>query len=52
MNKSLDKKLRKQLETAVIKARNIAETAASQVLNRLSVGDNKAAEYLTEIKRN
>ena len=48
MNKSLDKKLRKQLETAVIKARNIAETAASQVLNRLSVGDNKAAEYLTD----
>jgi len=48
MNKSLDKKLRKQLETAVINARNIAETAASQVLNRLSVGDNKAAEYLTD----
>ena len=48
MNKSLDKKLRKQLETAVIKARNIAETAATQVLNRLSVGDNKAAEYLTD----
>ena len=48
MNKSLDKKLRKQLETAVIKARNIAETAATQVLNRLSVGNNKAAEYLTE----
>ena len=48
MRKALDKLLRKQLETAVIKARNIAETAATQVLNRLSVGDNKAAEYLTD----
>ena len=52
MNKSLDKKLRKQLETAVIKARNIAETAATQVLNRLSVGNNKAAEYLTDDQKN
>ena len=48
MRKALDKLLRKQLEMAVIKARNIAEMAATQVLNRLSVGDNKAAEYLTD----
>jgi len=48
MRKALGKLLRKQLETSVIKARTIAETAATQVLKRLSVGDNKAAEYLTE----
>lgn len=44
----LDKKLRSNLDTAVVKAREVAERAAAQALTRLSVGDAKAADYLTD----
>ncbi len=35
----LDKKLRKHLETTIVKARNVAETATRVALKHLSVGD-------------
>lgn len=44
----LDKKLRSNLDTAVVKAREVAERAAAQALTRLGVGDAKAADYLTD----
>ena len=47
----LDKALRRSLEATVIKARDIAEQAAAQVLQRLSVGDAKPADYLNEEQR-
>ncbi len=47
----LNKKLRKQLETTIIKARNVAETAARVALKRLSVGDNKPGDHLTDDMR-
>jgi len=47
----LDKALRRALEATVVKARDIAELAASQALNRLSVGEAKAAEYLNDQQR-
>ena len=47
----LDKKLRKQLETTVIKARNVAETAARIALEHLCVGESKPGEHLTEEMR-
>lgn len=47
----LDKALRRALETAVVKARDIAEQAAIQALKRLSVGDAKSAEYLSDEQR-
>ncbi|MBX9763928.1 MAG: N-6 DNA methylase, partial [Pseudomonadaceae bacterium] len=47
----LDKALRRALEATVVKARDIAETAASQALTRLSVGEAKAAEYLNDQQR-
>lgn len=51
MREFLDKKLRKQLETTVIKARDIAEQAAQEALTRLSVGDACAASYLDDEQR-
>ena len=51
MREFLDKKLRKQLETTVIKARDIAEQAAQEALIRLSVGDASAASYLDDEQR-
>jgi hypothetical protein len=51
MNKALDKKLRKQLETTIVKARNVAENAAQTALERLCVGDNKPGEHLTDEMR-
>ncbi|HBO1206623.1 SAM-dependent DNA methyltransferase [Pseudomonas aeruginosa] len=51
MREFLDKKLRKQLETTVIKARDIAEQAAQEALTRLSVGDASPASYLDEEQR-
>ncbi|WOF78978.1 N-6 DNA methylase [Stutzerimonas kunmingensis] len=51
MREFLDKKLRKQLETTVIKARDIAEQAAQEALTRLSVGDASAASYLDDEQR-
>ncbi|WP_411562565.1 Eco57I restriction-modification methylase domain-containing protein [Pseudomonas shirazensis] len=47
----LDKALRRALETTVIKARDIAEQAASQALTRLSVADAKPADYLNDEQR-
>lgn len=47
----LDKALRRALEAAVVKARDIAELAAGQALSRLSVGDAKPADYLSEEQR-
>lgn len=51
MREFLDKKLRKQLETTVIRARDIAEQAAQEALTRLSVGDASAANYLDDEQR-
>lgn len=51
MREFLDKKLRKQLETTVIRARDIAEQAAQEALTRLSVGDASAASYLDDEQR-
>ena len=47
----LDKVLRRALEATVVKARDIAERAASQALTRLSVGEAKAADYLNDQQR-
>ena len=47
----LDKKLRKQLENTVIKARVVAEVAAKTALERLCVGDSKPGEHLSEDMR-
>lgn len=47
----LDKALRRALEATVVKARDIAELAASQALTRLSVGEPKAADYLNDQQR-
>ncbi|MFK1160053.1 Eco57I restriction-modification methylase domain-containing protein [Pseudomonas aeruginosa] len=47
----LDKALRRALEATVVKARDIAELAASQALTRLCVGEAKAADYLNDQQR-
>ena len=47
----LDKKLRRQLENTIVKARNVAEAAAKTALERLCVGDSKPGEHLTEDMR-
>ncbi len=47
----LDKALRRTLEATVIKARDIAELAATQALNRLGVSDAKPADYLNDEQR-
>lgn len=47
----LDKSLRKRLADVVIEAREIAEQAALQALERLGVGDAKPANYLSESQR-
>ena len=47
----LDKALRRTLEATVVKARDIAEQAATQALNRLGVGDAKTADYLNDEQR-
>lgn len=47
----LDKALRRALESTVIKARDIAELAATQALTRLSVGEARPADYLNEEQR-
>lgn len=47
----LDKALRRALEATVVRAREIAELAASQALTRLSVGEAKAADYLNDHQR-
>jgi hypothetical protein len=46
----LDKKLRKQLENNIIKARNVAEAAARTALERLCIGDSKPGETPTQTR--
>lgn len=47
----LDKALRRTLEASVVKARDIAEKAATQSLTQLSIGDAKPADYLSDQQR-
>lgn len=47
----LDKALRRTLEATVVKARDIAEQAATQAVRRLGVGDAKPADYLSDEQR-
>ncbi|MDI3183071.1 Eco57I restriction-modification methylase domain-containing protein [Pseudomonas paracarnis] len=47
----LDKALRRALEATVVKARDIAEQAATQAVKRLGVGDAKPADYLSDEQR-
>ncbi len=49
---ALARELRSQLEKTVIKARDIAELAAREELQRLAVGDKKSPDYLSEEQRN
>lgn len=51
MRTALDKQLRNQLETAVEKARDIAELAAKEELDRLGVGEKQAPDYLSSEQR-
>jgi hypothetical protein len=51
MRATLAKGLRNQLEKAVEKARDIAELAAREELQRLAVGEKATAEYLTQEQR-
>lgn len=51
IRKALDKALRSGLERTVIKARDIAEEAATQALKRHAVGDKQAPDYFTEEQR-
>lgn len=47
----LEKALRRALEATVVKARDIAELAATQALTRLTVGEAKPADYLSDAQR-
>lgn len=47
----LDKSLRKQLETTVKEARDIAENAARVTLEQLGVGEDKPYSHLSEAER-
>jgi len=51
MRQPLAKDLRSKLEKTVVKARDIAEQAVREELQRLGVGDSKAAKYLTDEQR-
>jgi hypothetical protein len=51
MRQALDKGLRTILEKTVVKARDIAETAANEALVRLGVGESSAPGYLKEDER-
>ncbi|MBO2644950.1 Eco57I restriction-modification methylase domain-containing protein [Shewanella algae] len=51
MRQPLDKTLRNQLEKAVIRARDLMETAASEALNRLGVEASDAPAYLNDDER-
>ncbi|KRS21718.1 restriction endonuclease subunit M [Alishewanella sp. WH16-1] len=51
MRAALDKSLRSQLEKTVQKAREIVETAVSEVLERLGIADSTAPSYLTDDER-
>jgi hypothetical protein len=51
MRAALDKQLRSQLEAAVEKARDVAELAAKEELDRLGVGEKQAPDYLSPEQR-
>tara|TARA_R110002033_G_scaffold171207_1_gene218260 strand:- start:14040 stop:17507 length:3468 start_codon:yes stop_codon:yes gene_type:complete len=51
MRSSLDKALRKKLETTVEKAREVVEAAVTDALTRLGVGEAQAPSYLTDDER-
>ncbi len=51
MQNTLPKDLRRILETVVVKARDVAESAARTELDRLSVSDKSPAEYLSDEQR-
>lgn len=51
IRKALEKSFRSGLERTVVKAREIAETAAEQALVGHSVGDNKVPDFFNEQKR-
>lgn len=51
MRQSLDKTLRKQLETTVIKARDVVEQAVTEALTRLGVAEAQAPTYLSDTER-
>ena len=51
MRTALDKKLRSKLESAVEKARDVAELAAKEELDRLGVGEKQAPDYLSTEQR-
>ncbi|HAS6390652.1 TPA: N-6 DNA methylase [Vibrio vulnificus] len=51
MRQPLDKTLRNQLEKAVIRARDLMETAATEALTRLGVEASEAPAYLSDDER-
>lgn len=51
MQTTLPKDLRRKLESAIVKARDIAESAARTELQRLAVGEKTAASYLSDEQR-
>jgi hypothetical protein len=51
MRSSLDKALRRKLETTVERAREVVEAAVTDALTRLGVGEAQAPSYLTDDER-
>jgi hypothetical protein len=51
MRQSLDKTLRKQLETTVIKARDVVEQAVTEAITRMGVAEAQAPTYLNDAER-
>jgi hypothetical protein len=51
MRQSLDKTLRKQLETTVIKARDVVEQAVTEAITRMGVAEAQAPTYLSDAER-
>lgn len=51
MRQTLDKTLRSALESTVIKARDVAEQAVREAIERLGVGEAQAPSYLTEAEK-
>ena len=45
---TLEKSLRNELNTAVLNARDISETAARKAVNMLAVGDNKPYDHMSD----
>ncbi|NYA44683.1 SAM-dependent DNA methyltransferase [Serratia fonticola] len=51
MRQSLDKTLRNQLESTVLTAREVVETACHEEIERLGIGDTNAPTFLNEAQR-